>query len=196
MSRNSRAHDIAEQAMGRVAPVIDDARGRLAPLVEEARTQTNETLIPAARSAVGNARSTYDEKVAPQVGAALASATAASEPYREEAKRRGVAALAAARGEVPAPKKKSHKVRNLLVLLGLGGLAAFAVNYFKDDSASWKSDYPTAVPDPSDPISPAESASAVTDDAGAASPDVALADAGEQPHAPTDPDDPLERKDV
>lgn len=212
MRRTSRAQDIADQARGRVAPVIDEARKRVAPVIgeaeerispylKEARSQANETLLPAARSAAEDARRTYEKKVAPQVGAAIASAAAASEPYREEAMRRGSAALAAAKGEVDAPKQKSsHKLRNLLVLLGLGGLVFAAVRYFKDDSAAWESDYPatgpTAVPDPSDPVSAAEGPGPVTDDAGAASPDVALADRDEHPHRPTDPDNPLERKDL
>lgn len=195
MRRNSRVQDIAGQAMERVAPVIDEAKERLAPYVEEARTHANETLVPAARTAADDARRAYDKKVAPQVGAALT----ASEPYREEAKRRGAATLAAAKGEVAAPKKKdSHKLRNLVLLLGLGGLVFAAAKYFKDDSAAWESDYPsagpTAVPDPSDPVSGAEGP--VTGDAAAASPDVALADADEHPHRPTDPDNPLERKDL
>lgn len=196
MRRNSRVHDVADQAMERVGPVIDEAKERLAPYVEEARTHANESLIPAARTAADDARRAYDEKVAPQVGAALT----ASEPYREEAKRRGAATLAAAKGEVQAPKKDTHKLRNLLLLLGLGGLVFAAVRYFKDDSAAWESDYPasgpTAVPDPSDPMSPAAGSRPVTDDAAAASPDVALADADAHPHRPTDPDDPLERKDL
>lgn len=198
MRRKQRVPTIAGQAMERVAPTLDEAKERLAPYVEEARTQANQKWIPAAQTAAhqaaDTARTTYHEKVEPQVSSALT----ASEPYRQEAKRRGEAALAAARGEVAPPAKKSHKLRNLLLLLGLAGLVAVAVKYFSDDSSSaWESDYqasgPTAVPDPSDPVSPN---GATADDAAAASPDVALADADERPHRPTDPDNPLERKDL
>jgi hypothetical protein len=199
MRRKQRVPTIADQAMERVAPTLEEARERLAPYVDEARTQASEKWIPAAQTAAHQAaetaRTTYHEKVEPQVSSALT----ASEPYRQEAKRRGEAALAAAKGEVSAPApKKSHKLRNLLLLLGLAGVVAFAVKYFSDDSSSaWQSDYPTggptAVPDPSDPVSGEGS---TTDDAAAASPDVALADADERPHRPTDPDNPLERKDL
>lgn len=206
MRRKSRVQDIADQAVERVAPVFDEAKERLAPYVEEARTHASDTLLPAAQSAAhtaaDTARTTYHDRVEPQVGAALT----ASEPYRQEAKRRGTAALAAAKGEIEAPAKKSHKLRNLMLLLGLGGIAFAVVRYFKEDSApSWQSDYPAAVPDPSDPVSSAGSAATSgttatalgdTDDAAAAAPDEALADADEHPHRPTDPDSPLERKDL
>ncbi|MGH3468965.1 MAG: DUF5324 family protein, partial [Thermocrispum sp.] len=196
MRRKSRVQDIADQAVERVAPVFDEAKERLAPYVEEARTHASDTWIPAAHSAAhtaaDTARSTYHDRVEPQVGAALT----VSEPYRQEAKRRGTAALAAAKGEIEAPAKKTHKLRNLMLLLGLGGIAFAVVRYFKDDSAlSWQSDYPAAVPDPSDPGAGA-TAEGDTDDAAAAAPDEALADADEHPHRPTDPDSPLERKDL
>lgn len=212
-SRSSRVQEIAEQAMERVAPVLDDAKERLAPYVDEARTQANEKLIPAAESAAGSARDTFDHTIAPQVGAALAAASAASEPYRAEARRRGTATVAALRGDVDRPAEKKHRLRKLVMLLGLGAAVAFVVKKLTGgggSAADWQSDYstPQAVPDPAAPAAPAapvgdqasdqagDAAGEGADDAGAAAPDEALADAAEEPHAPTDPDHPLEHKDV
>ncbi|MPZ95139.1 MAG: hypothetical protein GEU96_09555 [Propionibacteriales bacterium] len=211
-SRSSRVQEIAEQAMERVAPVLDDAKERLAPYVDEARTQANEKLIPAAESAAGSARSTFDHTIAPQVGAALAAASAASEPYRTEARRRGTATVAALKGDVDRPAEKKHRLRTLVMLLGLGAAVAFVIKKLTGDGGSaeaWQSDYsaPQAVPDPAAPAAPAAPAGDQAgdeagdgadgaDDAGAAAPDEALSDAAEEPHAPTDPDHPLEHKDV
>jgi hypothetical protein len=179
MDTKTRVQDIAEQAIERVSPVIEEAR---------------EKIVPAAEAAADTAKTTFNESVVPQAAALLAAASAASEPYREEAKRRGAATLAAVKGEVEAPPKKSHKVRNFVLLAAVGGAIAYLVKRFTgDDSAAWESNYrasgPTPVPDLATPAEPA-------DDAAAAGPDEALADATEQPHTPTDPESPLERKDV
>jgi hypothetical protein len=183
MDTKTRVQDIAEQAIERVSPVIDEAR---------------EKIVPAAEAAADTAKTTFNESVVPQAAALLAAASAASEPYREEAKRRGAATLAAVKGEVEAapPPQKSHKLRNFVLLAALGGAIAYLVKRFTgDDSAAWESNYrasgPTPVPDLTTP-----SAAEPADDAAAAGPDEALADAAEQPHQPTNPESPLERKDV
>jgi hypothetical protein len=128
----------------------------------------------------------------------VAAASAASEPYRDEARKRGVATVAAMKGELEPPKK-SHKLRNLLVLLGLAGLAAFAYKKFagSEGDSAWKSSYePTPAPPPTAPSRPTAVPDPETDDAAAAAPDEALADAAEQPHSPTNPDTPLENRNL
>jgi hypothetical protein len=179
MDTMTRVQDIAEHAIERVSPVLDEARVKI---------------VPAAEAAADTARTTFSETVVPQAAALLAAAEAASEPYREEAKRRGAATMAAVKGEVVAAPRKSHTVRNVVLLAVTAGAVVYAVKRFRsDDSAAWESNYrasgPTPVPDLATPAEPA-------DDAAAAGPDEALADAAEQPHAPTDPGSPLERKDV
>jgi hypothetical protein len=188
----SRVQDIAEQAKDLVTPVVEDAR---------------ERVIPAAESAAEQAKAKFHDTVLPQAAALVAAAEAASEPYRAEAKRRGAATLAAAKGELEVPKK-SHKLRNLLVLLMLGGVIFAVVRYLsKDDTAGWESDYPATgpTPVPDEPTAAGTGAAAgaqgaeetdKADDVAAAGPDEALADSTEHPHQPTDPDNPLERKDL
>jgi hypothetical protein len=189
----NRVQDIAEQAKDLVTPVIEDAR---------------ERVIPAAESAAEQAKATFHDTVLPQAAALVAAAEAASEPYRAEAKRRGAATLAAAKGEIEVPKE-THRFRNLVLLLVLGGVVFAVVRYFtKDDSAGWESDYPATgpTPVPDEPVAattgvaaagaPAAEEADEADDAAAAGPDEALADSTEHPHRPTDPDNPLERKDL
>jgi len=152
------------------------------------------------------------------ITAAVAAASEATEEAREEAKKRGAATAAALKGELEAPtKKKSHKFRNFLILLGLGGLAAFVAKKMSDREAStaWQSSYTptpssgasataptygaagvtgTEMPDMDDtPMGTAAAAAAAKarDEAGAG-PDEAAADASEHPHTATTPDNPVE----
>jgi hypothetical protein len=120
----------------------------------------------------------------------VTAAAAASAPYRQEAKRRGVAAVAALRGEVEPPAKK-HRFRKLLIVLGIGGAVAAAYKWFsgKDADDQWQQAYQPDVGSASDGYAAAAPA---TEDPAAAGPDEALADNTEEPHAPTTPDEPLE----
>jgi hypothetical protein len=139
---------------------------------------------------------------------------------REEARKRGTATAAALKGELEAPtEKKSHKLRNFLILLGLGGLAAFVAKRMSDREAStaWQSSYTpsgsgsstgttpsysapgVATPDAGGPAlddtpmgTAAAAAAAKAHDEGAAGPDEAAADAAEEPHPATTPDNPVE----
>jgi hypothetical protein len=186
-----------KHAREQVGPYVDEARERLAPYVEEAREQANKKWIPAAEHAAHEARDRLNDDVLPALAAATAAAGEASGPYRAEAKRRGAATVAALRGEVEAPKK-SHRLRNLLVLLGLGGIAFFVAKRLtgSDDTAAWQSSYePAPAPPPSAPR-PTVVPDPDNHDAGGASPDVAMSDAESGPHAPTSPDEPLEKRNL
>ncbi|MGH3354826.1 MAG: DUF5324 family protein [Nocardioidaceae bacterium] len=188
-----------KDAREKLEPYFDEALERLLPYVEEARTQANEKLIPAAEQAAKEAHQRFHDDVVPSLAAAVAHATEVSEPYREEAKKRGAAAMLAMKGELeaPAPKKKSHKLRKLVLLLGLGGAAAYGYKKLtSNDDAAWQSSYePTPAPPTAGPR-PTPVPDPTGDDAAAAAPDEALADADETPHSPTDPDNPVEKKDI
>ncbi|HEX4977869.1 MAG TPA: hypothetical protein VFV40_08385 [Nocardioides sp.] len=183
----SRAGATVAEAREKAAPLIADAREKAAPLVAEAREK--------AAPALHEARDRISSDVLPVLTAAVAAAGAATEDVRGETAKRGKAVAAALKGEVEAPKQ-THKLRNLLVLLGLGGLVAFVVKKKSDrePTTAWQSSY---TPTPAATTSGgAHKAEEPADDAGGASPDVAAADAAAAPHEATTPDNPAETVDV
>ena len=106
-----RGAHLAHQAVEKAGPVLDDALAKVGPATEHAAERARERL---------------NDDVLPKVTAALATLAAAAEPVVEETARRGKATKAALKGEVDLPKK-SHKLRNVVLFLGLGALAAAAV---------------------------------------------------------------------
>ncbi len=189
LTAKDRLSPAVEQARERVVPLLDDARTRVTPAVRDAASSAREKLGPVAEQAAERTRQLQHD-VGPPVAAAVTAAAAASAPYRQEAKRRGVAAVAALRGEVEPPAKK-HRFRKLLIVLGIGGAVAAAYKWFsgKDADDQWKQAYQPDVGPASDSYAAAAPA---TEDPAAAGPDEALADNTEEPHAPTTPDEPLE----
>lgn len=106
-----RGAHLAHQAVEKAGPRLDDALAKVGPATEHAAEKARERL---------------NDDVLPKVTAALATLAAAAEPIAEETARRGKATKAALKGEVDVPKK-SHKLRNVVLFLGLGALAAAAV---------------------------------------------------------------------
>jgi hypothetical protein len=106
-----RGAHIAHQAVEKAGPVLDDALAKVGPATEHAAEKARERL---------------NDDLLPKVTAALATLAAAAEPVVEETARRGKATKAALKGELDVPKK-SHKLRNLVLFLGFGALAAAAV---------------------------------------------------------------------
>ncbi|MDX6317317.1 MAG: hypothetical protein QOD35_717, partial [Nocardioidaceae bacterium] len=150
-----------------------------------------------AKDRIGPALDSARDKIVPAAGVAMAASKAGG---RRAAVRLGLA-------EEPTPPKKGHKLRNLVILLGLGGLAAFV--YMKlsgqDADPAWTAGRDTAAAAPTQPV-PAESATAVTStttspngasDQSDTAPTAPLAseETVESP-VPTTPDQPLEHKDL
>ncbi|MEV0796481.1 hypothetical protein AB0I34_02265 [Kribbella sp. NPDC050281] len=107
-----RGAHYAGVAVEKASPVIDDALAKVGPATEQAAEK---------------ARERFNDDVLPKVTAALASLAAAAEPVVQETSRRGRATKAALNGEIDAPKKKSHRLRKVVLFLGFGALAAAAV---------------------------------------------------------------------
>jgi vacuolar-type H+-ATPase subunit H len=196
---SSRITPAVDSAREKAAPLIADARDKAAPLIADARDKT-APLVKDARDKAGPVLNDAKDRIAtdvlPVITAAVAAAGAATEDVRGETKKRGKAVAAALKGEVEAPKKK-HRLRNLLVVLGLGGIAAFVAKKLSDrePTTAWQSSYtptPAAAPTSEGGAHRADDA----DDAGGASPDVVAADAAATPHEATTPDNPAETVDV
>ena len=99
---------------------------------------------------------------------------------------RDLAAAKVAEIKGDPPKKKGGKLKKLLLVTGLAAIGGVIFKKVRGGSTSdnWQSSYvPTPAPTP-----PA----AKDEDPGGSSPDEAIADAAEQPHPVSTPDDPAE----
>jgi hypothetical protein len=136
-------------ARDKIGPIVGDAKDRLGPVVEEAK----DVLVRSAEEA--------KEILAPVAAEAV---KATKETGRKAAVKAGIA-------DEP---KKSHKLRNLLIMLGVGALVAFVYKKVagRDSAPQW-----TATRDVA-PTAPLPSEETV-----------------ESP-VPTTPDEPLEEKSV
>ena len=187
MAKSKNVRDHASDLADQLAPHVDTARKKAGPLLAEAKDKAGP-LIAEARDKSGpvisDARDRLASDVLPRLNAALAAVEEATEDVRTEAKRRSKATAAAIKGEVDAPKKK-HRLRRMLIVVGLGGLAAAVAKQLSDRQATtaWQSAYTPP---------PAPSAPSHVDDEAAAAPDEAAADAAREPHTATTPDNPAE----
>jgi hypothetical protein len=118
---------------------------RAADVAEKAQTAARETVLPAAENAadrIGTAAEALLAQVADKVVPALEDARERLQPVAEEAvhKSREKSRRAAVRMGIMEEPKKSHKLRKLLMMLGLAGLAAWAYKNFvaKDKESAWK----------------------------------------------------------
>ncbi|MFY9914226.1 MAG: hypothetical protein WAK18_06145 [Nocardioidaceae bacterium] len=172
---SSATGELVSTVAASVGPALEDARDRVKPAVEDAR----DRLTPM----VEDAR----DKIAPLAQQAVV-----------EGKRRGRRA-AERLGVAEEPRKKSHKLRNLVILVGLGGLAAFIYTKMtgKDADPVWTSSRDTAAAQSSSSDSePGAHASGPVDGSDTA-PTAPLAseETVESPQ-PTTPDKPLRKKKV
>ena len=116
-----------------VGPALGHAREAVLPALGHAR----ETVLPALEHARRAVEDTLKDDLMPRVAAGIA----ATEPARDEALRRGTAAIAALRGQVEPPA--SHKGRRaigivLIVAAGAAaGTAAWRAWKLPHDSDDW-----------------------------------------------------------
>ena len=131
-----------ESAVDWAAPRVSTARDWAAPRVDTAKDWAAPRVEPAVEKVKSD--------VLPAVTGAIATALAATEPQRHEIADRSAAALAALRGEVPAPsRKKRHRVRKAFLLAGVLG-AAWAgwkawIARTQDPVDAWTTPAPTPV---------------------------------------------------
>jgi vacuolar-type H+-ATPase subunit H len=201
-TKTKNLRDQANDLAGKLAPHVETARAKAGPVVADARDK--------AAPVIADARDRFTHEVLPVLTAAVAAASEATEDVREDAAKRGKAAVAALKGQVDPPKQK-HRVRKLLMVLGLGGVVAFVAKKMSDrePTTAWQSSYtpppaPAAgttttmpgTPEADDSGIGAHRADETADDVGGASPDVAVADAAAEPHVATSPDNPVEEIDL
>jgi hypothetical protein len=196
LDARDRAVPVLKDARDRAVPVLKDARDKAAPYVDTARGVAApyvDTALTRAAPLVETARDRLAQDVLPVVTAALAAVDEATEELRTEALKRSKAVVAAAKGEEAAvPEPRSHRLRTLLIALGLGGVVFAVARRLgnRQPSTTWQSSY---TPPPA-PTPPAAAPAPV--DAAASDPAEAAADAAEVPHDATTPDTPVTEIDV
>jgi len=186
-----QAADIVDSILPTIESAVDSARERAVPLLNDARDKAGPMLNDARESArpyLAQGKAIASEKAA--MGAALVAEKAATG--------RDLAAAKVAELTSEPPKKKGGKLKKILLVTGVAGLAAFAYKKLTASDDSWQSAYTPAPPPPRPTAAPAAPAAApvTADDQAAASPDEALADAVDEPHDVSTPDDPAEVVDI
>lgn len=117
----------AKAARDIVVPHLVTARDAVAPAIGHAR----DTVLPA----LEHARKAVEEALKDDVLPRVAAGIAATEPARDEAVRRGSAAIAALRGQIEAPAparvRIGHRVGKLLIVTAVGAAAVAAYRAWK-----------------------------------------------------------------
>ena len=199
---SDRVGPALSDARDRIGPALEDARDRIGPALDDARERITPRLEDARDRAVPAANAARDAALVKLAATAATVATKLDDRLPDD---RTPAFIANA-----STNKKGSKLRKLLVLAGLGGVAAFAVKKLQGDSTpTWQA----ATPPPARPTSateaPSGSASQAassggtdpaedtgTGDVGGGTPGEAVSDAADEPHDPTTPDAPAEEIDV
>jgi hypothetical protein len=131
---------VAHDAVEKLGPVLDEALEKVPPAIEAARGKVSGDIVPKLTEAL----------------AAVAGTTVVV-----EAKKRGNAAVAAAKGELELPeeKKKSRWFLWLVIFAGVAGVAVVVVRRFLGSrDADWQAARPTTPYAPSRPAGPAAAA--------------------------------------
>jgi hypothetical protein len=156
-------------------PAWEDAKEKAGPAVKDARAK--------AAPLVADARA----KAAPVVADVAARAQEAATQAKEAADAR----VASLRGE--EPEKKGGKFKKFVLFAAVASAVGFVAKKLqggKQADNSWQSSY---VPKPAPAPAPAP---APVKDTGGSSPDEAIADAAEEPHPATTPEEPADVVDV
>jgi hypothetical protein len=199
-SLGESASEFAEAILPTIGTAVDSAREKAVPMIQDAREKAAPYLAEGKVLAAEKATEAR-EKAIPLIAEGRERAA-------EKAAEGRIAAAAKVnelRGIEPEPKK-GGKLKKVLFLGVLAGIGGFVYKKFLGGSGggdNWQSSYvPAPAPAASTPSAPAASAGATgqaertQDDAAAASPDEALADASEHPVADTTPDNPAQVVDL
>ena len=139
-----RGAQVAHDAVERFGPALEEAMDRVPPAVEAAREKMSDDVLPKVRGALS---------------------AAAATPVVVEARERGKAAVAGARGgeiAVPEPKPKSRWVKRLLIIGAVAGVVVLAARrLFGSKDADWQAARPSVPYTPPQP-SPAPAAASET----------------------------------
>jgi hypothetical protein len=166
-----QAADYVEAAVDRAGPILADAKDKAGSALAEARDQAGPVLADAR------------DKATPLIAQSAAIAADKAAQGKE---------LASAKAaELTGKPKKKHRLRKLLIFTGIAAALGFAVKKLTSggDKDNWQGSYTPAPP-------PAPRSTTTPDDEAGAAPDEALADATDESHDVTTPDEPADVVDV
>jgi hypothetical protein len=170
---------IVSSVAASVGPALEDAK-------DKAKDVANGTVKPAVEDAKDKALDTYRDTLVPLAQQAVV-----------EGKVRG--RRAAIKMGIADEPKKSHKLRNLLIIIGLGGLIAFIYSKVsgKDADPAWTQSRDSAATRPAHVATDSSSTATAPVDGSDTAPTAPLAseETVESP-TPTTPDKPLKKKAV
>jgi hypothetical protein len=175
--------------MDQAGDYVEHVKPQAEAALESAREFVHDTVVPAladAKDKAGPALSDAKEKAAPVIAAGAAMAAEKATAARDMAD----AKVAEPKSE-PAPKKKKGKLKRFVLFAAIAGAVAAIAKKLQGagQTDSWQSSYTPSPPPPTEPEAPVE-------DPAGASPDEALSDASESPHAVSTPDEPADVVDV
>jgi hypothetical protein len=194
-----QAADYVEAAVEKATPILAEAKERAGTALADAREQAGPALV--------DARDKATPLIAQSAAMAAEKASSAFDLAAEKAAQ-GKDLAASKAAELSGKPQKKHRLRRFLVLSGLAALVGFAVKKLRsgDNRPAWQSSStpgPTPAPRAADtpiadtPIADAAAAAAGEGaDEGGAGPDEALADAVDEEHEVTTPDEPAEVVDL
>ena len=170
-----QASDYVEAAVEKAGPILADAKDKAEAALADAREQAGPTLV--------DARDKATPLIAQSAALAAEKASQVADIAAEKAAQ-GKEATAAKAAELSGEPKKKHRLRKLLIITGIAAALGFVAKKLRDgaDKENWQSSY-TPTPPP---------ASVAGDDEGGAGPGEALADAAEESHEVTTPDEPAD----
>jgi hypothetical protein len=183
---------IVEAASEKAGPAIAEALDKAGPVWADAKDKAGPVWADA-KDKAGPALADAKDKATPLLAAGVAAAAAQASNVADFANEKAA--------ELQGEPEKKHRLRKLLIITGVGALMVFIAKKLTSggDQDNWQTSYtppPPPSPRSSDtPIYDAASASSdepMADDEGGAAPDEALADAAEQAHPVTTPDEPAD----
>lgn len=186
-----QASDYVEAAVEKAGPILADAKEKAEAALAEAREQAGPALADAKAKAgptLVDARDKATPLIAQSAALAAEKASQVADIAAEKAAQ-SKEATAAKAAELSGEPKKKHRLRKLLIITGIAAALGFVAKKLRDgaDKENWQSSY-----SPTPPPADVAATSVEGDDEGGAGPGEALADAAEESHEVTTPDEPAD----